>query len=160
MQFTSRCDIWETSENFRCGVDQKFWGEEKGMGKQPGCDKWMVRPLLCVYFTYFPYRIFENHMARIHVYSILLGFWPCNIEYYCRFSILHGLLPESPMQSIMKWVSMQLAQSKELRAANARGESALKAAAARRKEWPVTVGAPVLVTAVLEVQLHWIRKYN
>ena len=61
------------------------------------------------------------------------------------------------MHSFMKYVSMQLAQSRELRAANAKGACVVKPVAARRMESAATVGALVLVTAVNEVNVNRIR---
>ena len=69
-----------------------------------------------------------------------------------------NLVQESLMQSYTKYASMQLAQSRELRAANARGDCVVKVVVARKKESPVTVDAHVLVTAVIEVQVNRIRK--
>jgi hypothetical protein len=61
------------------------------------------------------------------------------------------LVQESHTTSFTKYASMQQAQSRGLRAAIAGGECVVKAVAARRKESPVTVGALVLVTAVIKV---------
>ena len=53
---------------------------------------------------------------------------------------------------------MQQAQSREIRAANAKGVIVGRAVAARRMESAATVGALVLVTAVNEVYVNRIKQ--
>ena len=83
--------------------------------------------------------------------SKLFGNW------WCPENTIPELVLESHMQSFTRSASMQQAQSRETRDANAKGVCVGKAVAARRMESAATVGALVLVTAVNEVYVNRIK---